>query len=151
MAATELTRQIRAPRAAVYRALVDPEAIATWRAPDGMSSEVHEFDAREGGAFRISLHYDAPTQIGKSAPQTDTYAGRFARLDPDREVVEVIEFETDDPELAGEMTMITTLADADGGTEVTIRHEGVPAGVSPADNEAGTRMVLDNLAALVEG
>jgi hypothetical protein len=48
------------------------------------------------------------------------------------------------------MTMTTTLVDADGGTDVTVLHEGIPAGVSDADNELGTRMALDNLAALVE-
>ena len=40
--------------------------------PDGMTSQVHEFDAREGGAFRISLTYDTPTGIGKTTAHTDT-------------------------------------------------------------------------------
>ncbi len=62
----------------------------------------------------------------------------------------VVEFETADPELVGEMTITTTLADADGGTDVSIVHEGLPAGVSSADNQTGTRMALANLAALVE-
>jgi Activator of Hsp90 ATPase homolog 1-like protein len=48
------------------------------------------------------------------------------------------------------MTMTTTLTDADGGTEVLVVHEGIPASVPPADNETGTRMALANLAALVE-
>lgn len=115
-----------------------------------MSCVVHSFDPREGGAFRVSLIYDDPSGSGKSAPQTDTYTGRFARLVPDREVVEVIEFESADPELAGEMTITTALTDGDGGTDVEVLHEGVPPGVSTEDNELGTRMALDNLAALVE-
>jgi hypothetical protein len=65
-------------------------------------------------------------------------------------VVEVIEFETTDPRFGGLMTMTTTLTDADGGTDVLVVHEGVPAGVSAADNETGTRMALENLARLVE-
>lgn len=113
-----------------------------------MTSEVHEFDAREGGSFRVSLAYDAPDAPGKSAAHTDTYHGHFARLVPDGPVVEVLEFETADPDLSGEMT--TTLTDVDGGTEVLAMHEGVPRGVSATDNEMGTRMALDNLAALVE-
>ena len=48
------------------------------------------------------------------------------------------------------MTITTTLTDMDGGTEVLVVHEGVPRGVSAADNEMGTRMALGNLAALVE-
>jgi hypothetical protein len=66
-------------------------------------------------------------------------------------VVEVIGFETDDPDLRGPMAVTTTtLRDVDGATEVTIDHEGLPRGVSRGDNETGTAMALDNLAALVE-
>jgi uncharacterized protein YndB with AHSA1/START domain len=115
-----------------------------------MSSHVHEFDAREGGSFRVSLTYDAPGGAGKSDSNTDTYHGRFARLVPDEQVVEVFEFETADPALGGTMTMTTSLRDADGGTEVVIVHEGIPDSVPAADNETGTQMALDNLAALVE-
>jgi uncharacterized protein YndB with AHSA1/START domain len=131
--------------------LIDADAIARWRVPDGMTSEVHEFDAREGGTFRISLTYDSPTGTGKSTAQSDTFHGHFARLVPDELVVEVIEFETEDVGLRGEMRMTTSLTDADGdATEVTVLHEGIPDDVSPSDNELGTRMALDNLAALVE-
>jgi uncharacterized protein YndB with AHSA1/START domain len=115
-----------------------------------MTSQVHEFDAREGGSFRVSLTYDAPTGTGKTTAHTDTYHGRFAKLVTNEEVVEVLEFETTDPELRGEMTITTTLADADGGTDVVMAHEGIPGGVSAADNDTGTRIALANLAALVE-
>ncbi|HWF52414.1 MAG TPA: SRPBCC domain-containing protein [Solirubrobacteraceae bacterium] len=145
-----ITRHVRAPRAAVYRALIDADAIAEWRVPVGMTSVVHAFDAREGGSFRVSLSYDDSSQAGKTAAHTDTYHGRFAKLVPDEVVVEVIEFETGDPGLRGEMTMTTTLADAQGGTDVEVVHEGLPSGVSLADNETGTRMALHKLAALVE-
>jgi uncharacterized protein YndB with AHSA1/START domain len=151
MSSTRATRRINAARAVVYRALLDAQAIARWRVPAGMTSRVHEFDAREGGAFRVSLSYDAQDGTGKTAAHTDTYHGRFVRLLPDRQVVEVLEFETADPELRGVMTMTTTLTDADGGgTDVLIVHEGIPRGVPPADNETGTRMALAKLAALVE-
>ena len=115
-----------------------------------MTSVVHEFDAREGGLLRISLTYDASTGAGKTAAHTDTYHGHFAKLVPNEQVVEVLEFETADPKLHGEMTMTTTLADADGGTDVLVVHERIPPGVSVVDNEIGTRMALDNLAALLE-
>jgi uncharacterized protein YndB with AHSA1/START domain len=141
---------MNAPRPAVYQALVDADAVAKWRVPEGMTGHVHEFDAREGGSFRISLSYDAPGMTGKSAPRTDTYHGHFARLVPDEQVVEVLEFETVDPALGGTMTMTTTLTDADGGTDVLVVHEGIPDSVPTADNETGTRMALANLASLVE-
>lgn len=150
MGATHVTRRIRASRAAVYRALVDGEAVARWRVPDDMRAVVHEFEPRVGGRFRVSLTYDDPGRPGKTAGHTDTYGGRFAELVSDTRVVEVIEFETTDPRMQGQMTVTTTLADADGETEVTIEHHGLPPGVAPADNEAGTRMALEKLAGLVE-
>ena len=145
-----MKQHIKASPGAVYRALLDPAAVARWRVPEGMSSVVHEFDAREGGAFRVSLTYDG-AGVGKSGAQTDTYHGRFRRLVPDERVVEVMEFETEDPSMQGPMTVTTTLTDADGGTDVVVAYEGLPAGVSAADNELGTRMALENLARLVEG
>jgi len=147
---TQVVRLVNASRPVIYRALLDAEAIARWRVPDGMSSHVHEFEAREGGRFRVSLTYDAPDGVGKSAAHTDTYHGHFSRLVPDEQVVEVFEFETSDPALRGTMTMTTTLTDADGGTQVRIVHEGIPASIPAADNEAGTRMALASLARLVE-
>ncbi len=118
--------------------------------PDGMTSHVHTFDAREGGAFRISLTYEAPTGMGKTTAHTDTHHGRFMKLVPNERVVEVVEFETPDPALQGEMTITIALADADGGTDIFAVHDGLPAGVSPADSEAGWRSSLAKLAALVE-
>lgn len=150
MYSTQVSRHVKAPRSAVYRALLDAEAIARWRVPAGMSSHVHEFDAREGGSFRVSLTYDAPSGTGKSDSNTDTYHGHFARLVPVEQVVEVLEFETADPALGGTMSMTTSLRDADGGTEVLIVHEGIPDSVPAGDNETGTRMALDSLAELVE-
>jgi len=111
---------------------------------------VHELDAREGGSFRVSLTYDAPNMTGKTSARTDTYHGRVVKLVPGEQVVEVLEFETTDPALSGEMTITTTLSDADGGTDVLLVHEGIPRGVSAVDNETGTRMSLGKLAALVE-
>ena len=147
---TRTSRHVNAPRANVYRALLDPRAVALWKVPDGMTCRVHEFDAREGGAVRISLTYDAPTGTGKTTSHTDTYHGRFVKLVPNQQIVEVDEFETNDPEMRGEMTVTFNLTDADGGTDVLAVHDNLPLGVSPADNETGWRMALDKLAALVE-
>ena len=81
--------------------------------------------------------------------RADTYHGRFVKLVTNEQVVEVVEFETTDPALSGEMT--SALADSDGGTDVLAVHEGLPRGLPPADNEAGWRSSLAKLAALVEG
>jgi len=150
VSATRISQHINAPRANVYRALLEPRAVASWKAPTGMTCRVHEFDAREGGSFRISLTYDEPTGTGKTTPHADTYHGHFVELVPDERVVEIDEFETEDPALGGEMTVTITLADADGGTSLLAVHDGVPPGVSSADNETGWRMALAKLAAFVE-
>src|SRR5215217_2758790 len=150
MSATRIRRRINAPRAVVYHALLDADAVATWMVPTGMTSHVHAFDPREGGAFRISLTYDAPTGTGKTTAHTDTYHGRFVKLAPNEQVVEVIEFETEDPALQGEMTITFTLAEADGGTELVAVHDNLPPGLSNADNETGWKSSLAKLAALVE-
>jgi uncharacterized protein YndB with AHSA1/START domain len=147
---TRVSRHIRTTRSAVYQALLDPEAIARWRVPDGMTSRVHEFDPREGGRLRISLTYDEPDRVGKSTSRTDTYRGQFVELVPDEKVVEELEFETDDATLHTTMTITTTLTDAGEGTDVLLVHEGVPDSVPRVDNEAGMRTALENLANLVE-
>jgi uncharacterized protein YndB with AHSA1/START domain len=150
MSSTRVSQQVNAPGATVYRALLDAEAVARWMVPTGMTSRIHAFDPREGGAFRISLTYDEPVGTGKTTAHTDTYHGHFVKLVPNEQVVEVVEFETTDPALQGEMTITFTLTDADGGTELLAMHERLPPGLSTADNEIGWQMSLAKLAALVE-
>ena len=148
---TRVTRHIRAPRAKVYQALIQGDAVARWRFPAGMTCQVHQFDGVQGGTLRVSLTYESADRVGKTTGRTDTYRGRFARLLPDELVVEVDAFESDDPALTGEMTSTIRLSDApDGGTDLVATHEGLPASVSPEDNETGWRHALDRLAGLVE-
>jgi uncharacterized protein YndB with AHSA1/START domain len=150
MSSTRVTRRIHAPRSRVYAAFLDAKAVQTWMVPTGMTSQVHEFEGREGGRFRISLTYDAPTDTGKTSAQTDTYHGRFVKLVPGREIVQAIEFESDNPALLGEMTVRVTLADDGDGTELVAVHDALPPGVPPADNELGWNISLGKLAELVE-
>ena len=150
MTSTRVSRHLNAPRDRVYRAFLDAEMVPRWKVPASMTCHVHTFDGREGGRFRISLAYDAPDRVGKTTAHTDTYHGYFATLVPNERVVEVDEFETADPALQGEMTITITLADSDGGTDLVAVHDGLPAGVAAADNEAGWVESLDRLAALVE-
>jgi hypothetical protein len=48
------------------------------------------------------------------------------------------------------MTMVVTFEDRDDGTEVTIAFEGIPPGIRPEDNDAGTRSSLEKLARYTE-
>jgi uncharacterized protein YndB with AHSA1/START domain len=150
MYSMRVTYHVNAPRGAVYRALLDADAVAVWRVPNGMRGQVHEFEPHEGGSFRVSLTYEAPDRSGKTTANTDTYHGRFVKLVPDEQVVEQLQFESSDPALSAPMTISTTLSDANGGTDVVIEHTGIPDAIAPTDNENGTRMALTNLARLVE-
>lgn len=150
MGTTRIRRVIPAPRAEVYAALIDPAAILKWRFPTGMSIRIHAFESREGGTFRVSLTYDTAEGVGKSSSHTDTYHGRFVHLVPGKLVQEEIEFETADPSMQGIMSITTILADAEGGTLLTAFHEGLPPGLSEADNEAGWSDSLGKLAAYLD-
>ena len=145
-----MTRWVRAEPDEVYRAVLDPFAVAAWRVPNGMSAKIHEFDAREGGRFRISLHPHAAGEASRSADGTETFHGRFTRLLPGQLVVEAIEFDSRDPRLAGILTITTELREVDGGTEVTMVYDDIPDAAQGAADEVALQMALVRLAAWVE-
>ncbi len=117
-----------------------------------MTGVMHAFEPREGGAFSMSLHYpdgEGPPR-GKTTERSDRFEGRFARLVPDARIEWVVRFESADPSFAGEMTVVTTIAPAIEGSLVTMVCQNIPPGIDPADNEAGSRQSLDQLAAVLE-
>jgi len=151
-ASTRTSRVIKAPREALFRAFTDPDALAVWLSPGEMTGKVHEFDARVGGGYRMSLFYPAsePVSRGKTAEREDRFTARFVELTPPARIVEAITFDSPDLAFAGEMTMVVTFEETDGGTEVSILFERIPPGIRPEDNEAGTRSSLEKLARCVE-
>lgn len=151
MSSTTLTRILPASLSAVFAALTDPRDVMCWMVPDGMTGHVHEFDPREGGRFRITLRYDEPTVTGKTASNTDTYHGTFIRVVPERLVEQELEFETEDPSMQGVMRIVFELEGSRSGTRLTARHEGLPPGLSPSDNEIGWSMSLAKLEKLLAG
>lgn len=144
------SRLIRAPAEAIYAAFMNPAAMARWRPPAGMRMRIDEFDPREGGSFRLILEYQGKARGGKSSKKADIVNGRFEEIAPERKIVEQVVFESDDPAFAGIMVVTTTLTPVDGGTEVTIRCDDVPEGISEAEHEAGIASTLENLARYVE-
>jgi uncharacterized protein YndB with AHSA1/START domain len=149
---TCVSRIIKAPRRTIYQAFLDPEALVSWLPPAEMKGRVYEFDAREGGAYRMSLTYvdSDHSPRGKTSDHTDVFRARFLELIPYERIVPLIEFESKDPAFADPMTLNWTLTDAPGGTEVTILCENAPEGIQPDDHEAGFRSTLENLAAFTE-
>jgi uncharacterized protein YndB with AHSA1/START domain len=109
-------RVVAAPPGCVYAALVDPEALAQWLPPDGMSGRFERFDARPGGSYRLVLTYADPSAAhGKATAGSDIVDARFIELVPNVRVVQAVDFVSDDPANAGTMTMTWELTAADGG------------------------------------
>jgi uncharacterized protein YndB with AHSA1/START domain len=82
-----------------------------------MKGHIDAFDAREGGIYRMTLTYNAATHStpGKTAEHSDAVRGRFLELVPDMRIVQLVEFESEDPAFAGAMTMTWSLAAVPGG------------------------------------
>ena len=144
-------RVIAAPAGVIWRALTDPEALARWRPPQGMTGAFTAFEARPGGRYRMVLTYEdaLPEGGAKSSERTDVVEGRFEELRADERIVEVVRFDAADPAFAGDMTNTTTLSPEAGGMRVTILCEDVPPGISASDHAAGLASTLQNLAAFV--
>jgi Activator of Hsp90 ATPase homolog 1-like protein len=87
-----------------------------------MTGEIHEFDARVGGGYRMSLFYppDGRAFRGKTSDREDMVDVRIVELAPPRRIVETVSFVTTDPGFFGEMTLIATFEEVSGGTEVTL-------------------------------
>ncbi|PJG47129.1 ATPase [Sphingobium sp. LB126] len=145
------SRIILATQRAIFRAFLDPEVIVNWRPPSGMTAEIHGFDPRPGGGYRMTLTYeDASIGTGKSAAERDVVLSRFIEIYPEERIVESISFETKDPAFSGTMTLTTTMRPVTGGTKVTFLAENVPVGIAEADHLKGMDSTLRNLANLLE-
>ncbi|HEX4836173.1 MAG TPA: SRPBCC family protein [bacterium] len=149
---TRTSKVIKASREALYRAFIDPAALAVWLPPAEMTGEVYSFDARVGGGYRMSLFYPSSEKVfrGKTSEREDNFTARFVELVPPTRIVQAITFNSADPAFSGEMTLVATFEVADGGTEVTIECKHIPPGIRLEDNEAGCRSSLEKLARYTE-
>lgn len=86
-------RVLRAPVERVYRAFLDPAALAKWNAPDGFTCIVHELEAKPGGRFRISF-------VNFSSGEKHSFGGEYRELIPNERIVATDRFE--DAGLPGE-------------------------------------------------
>lgn len=149
---TRTSRVINAQRETLYRAFLDPDALAVWLPPGEMTGEIYKFDARTGGGYRMSLFYPSSdtTHRGKTGEREDSVSVRFVELTPPSRIVEAVTFNSDDPSFAGEMTLTVTFDEVEGGTNVTILCANIPPGILPEDNDAGSRESLEKLARYVD-
>jgi uncharacterized protein YndB with AHSA1/START domain len=143
----EAHRVVPSPPEAVFAALTDAAARAAWLPPTGMTATVEWFDAQPGGGYRMVLAYDDVAQPGKSGDNRDVVDVRFVEVLAPRRVVEQAEFVSDDPDLAGTMTMTWTVEPHADGALVSIEARDVPPGIDRRDHLAAFASSLDNLAA----
>ena len=150
---TRVTRRIAAPRAAIYGALLDAQALARWLPPDGMRGLLHVLEPHVGGRLSMTLTYEDPATGpgGKTTKETDAFSARIAELVPERRIVWEVRFESGDASMAGTMRVAWELADAHGGTEVTNVCSEIPVGIRLEDNKLGVASSLQNLASYLEG
>ena len=136
-----LHRVLRAPPERVYRAFLDPDAMAKWLPPNGFTGKVHHVDARVGGTFRMSF-----TNFASGA--SHAFGGEFLELTPNERLRYTDRF--DDPNLPGTIHVTVTLRAVSCGTELGVVQEDVP-GVIPAEAcYLGWQESLTLLAKLVE-
>ncbi len=136
-----LHRVLRATPEKVYKAFLDPEAMAKWLPPNGFTARVHEMDAKIGGTYKMSF---TNFTTGKS----HSFGGTYLELKPYERLRYTDKF--DDANLPGEMQTTITLKKVSCGTEVTIVQEGIPAAIPAEACYLGWQESLVLLAKLVE-
>jgi uncharacterized protein YndB with AHSA1/START domain len=136
-----LHRVIRAPAERLYRAFLDPDAMAKWRPPHGFTGKVHAMDARVGGGYRLSF-----TNFGTG--HSHSFGGSYVELTPHERIRYTDRF--DDPAMPGEMQVSVALRKVDCGTELEIEQAGIPAMIPVESCYLGWQESLSQLAQLVE-
>jgi uncharacterized protein YndB with AHSA1/START domain len=136
-----LHRVLKAPPARVYRAFIEPDAVAKWLPPFGFTCTVHELDARVGGRHRMSFRNFATSA-------SHAFGGDYRELVPGERLVYTDRF--DDPNLPGEMTVTVSLRAVMGGTDLQVIQAGIPEMVPLEMCHLGWQESLVQLAQLVE-
>ena len=125
----------------VYRAFVEPDAIASWIPPYGFLCTVHEMNAKVGGGHKMSFR-------NFTTGESHSFGGEFLELVPGERLRYTDSFE--DPNLPGEMEVTVTLKAVSCGTEMHITQAGVPDIIPAESCYLGWQECLANLHRLVE-
>jgi uncharacterized protein YndB with AHSA1/START domain len=134
-------RVLAAPPEKVFRAFLDPDAMAKWLPPHGFTGRVHEFDGRVGGGYKMSF---TNFTTGKS----HSFGGKYVEITPNKHLRYTDKF--DDPNLPGEMRVTVTFTKVMCGTDLKIIQEGIPEMIPVEMCYLGWQQSLNALAQLVE-
>ncbi len=136
-----LHRVLKAPPERVYKAFLDPDAMAKWLPPHGFTGKVHHMDAQVGGSYKMSF-------TNFSTGHAHSFGGTFLELVPGQRLRYTDTF--DDPNLPGEMQTTVVLTKVFCGTEVNIVQEGIPDVIPAEACCLGWQESLTLLAQLIE-
>ncbi|MBP1779512.1 MAG: activator of ATPase [candidate division NC10 bacterium] len=136
-----LHRVLRAAPERVYRAFLDPDAMAKWLPPNGFTGKVHQLDATVGGSYKMSF-------TNFNTGHSHSFGGTYLELVPNERIRHTDTF--DDPNLPGEMQTTVSLKQVSCGTELNIVQAGVPEAIPPEACYLGWQESLTLLAQLVE-
>jgi uncharacterized protein YndB with AHSA1/START domain len=125
----------------VYRAFLDPDAMAKWLPPNGFTGKVHQMDARVGGTYKMSF-------TNFTTGHSHSFGGQYVELLPNERIRYTDRF--DDPNLAGETQATISLKKVFCGTELNIVQEGLPEVIPLEACYLGWQESLTLLAKLVE-
>ena len=136
-----LYRVLTAKPEKIYRAFLDPDAMAKWLPPNGYTCKVHHMDAKVGGTYKMSF-------TNFTTKKSMSFGGEFRELVENERLRYTDNF--DDPNLSGEIQVTVTLKEVSLGTEMNIVQEGLPTIIPLETCYVGWQQSLNNLARLVE-
>lgn len=136
-----LHRVLRTTPEKIYKAFLDPDAMAKWLPPNGFTAKVHQMDAKLGGSYKMSF-------TNFTTNKSHSFGGTYVELTPHQRIRYTDKF--DDPNLPGEMQTTITLTKVSCGTDLNIVQEGVPAVIPAEACYLGWQESLAQLAKLVE-
>jgi uncharacterized protein YndB with AHSA1/START domain len=136
-----LHRVLHSKAERVYRAFLDPEAMAKWLPPNGFTGKVHQIDAKVGGTYKMSF-------TNFSTGHSHSFGGKFLELVPNERIRHTDRF--DDPNMSGEMITTVSIKSVSVGVELNVTQEGIPDVIPTEGCYLGWQESLTLLAKLVE-
>ena len=136
-----LHRVLRCSPEKIYRAFLEPEAMAKWLPPHGFTCTVQQMEARVGGRFKMSFR-----NFGSG--NGHAFGGEYLELKPNELIRYTDEF--DDPNLPGVLQVTVTLRPVMVGTDLRIEQSGIPDAIPLEMCYLGWQQSLAQLATLVE-
>ena len=137
----KLHRVLKSTPDRVYRAFLDPDAMAKWLPPNGFTGKVHSIEPRVGGTYKMSFK-------NFTTGESHSFGGKYLELVPNERIRHTDRF--DDANLPGEMVTTITIKQVSVGVELNVVQEGIPEAIPAEACYLGWQESLTLLTQLVE-